>query len=158
MEWPRVDAIYFHHANSLSGPRLEFCMQMHYFSFLAKQPYLCWLHSRLEYSSSNVCYQWGPRNIHPPHVMIVTRDTSSPSEWQVRLLGKMFEEKRTKWCLRLALWMNFISTSSNSITRDWSYFHHIWDFLLEFGFEVAKYVPRLPRRGRPGKADKCRSD
>ena len=98
------------------------------FSF--KQPYLCWLHSRLEYSSSNVCYQWSPRNIHPPHVMIVTRDTSSPSEWQVRLLGKMFEEKRTKWCLRLALWMNFISTSSNSITRDWSYFHHIWDFLV----------------------------
>ena len=68
---------------------------MHYFSFLAKQPYLCWLHSRLEYSSSNVCYQWSPRNIHPPHVMIITRDTSSPSEWQVRLLGK--KEENDVW-------------------------------------------------------------
>ena len=106
---------------------------MNYFSFLAKQPYLCWLHSRLEYSSSNVCYQWSPRNIHPPHVMIVTRDTSSPSEWQVRLLGKMFEEKKKKMMFETRsldeFYINFVQLDYTRLELFSSYlrfFARIW--------------------------------
>ena len=40
---------------------------------------MCGAYSWLEYSSSNVCYQWSlpgsSSNIHPPHVTIATRDT-----------------------------------------------------------------------------------
>ena len=66
----------------------------------------------------------------PQHTSTTCHDNNPRYIITIWMTGPSFGQERRKWCLRLALWMNFISTSSNSITRDWSYFHHIWDFLV----------------------------